>query len=30
MTLRQRIAFILVSLAAVCAVFLDLFYWRPL
>lgn len=29
MTLRQRIAFVLISLAAVCAVFLDLFYWRP-
>lgn len=30
MTLRQRIAFILISLAAVCAVLLDLFYWRPI
>lgn len=29
MTLRQRIAFILTTLAAICAVFLDLFYWRP-
>jgi len=29
MTLRQRIAFALVSLAAVCAVILDLTYWRP-
>lgn len=29
MTLRQRIAFILTSLAAVCAVFLDTFIWRP-
>lgn len=29
MTLRQRITFVLISLAAVCAVFLDLFYWRP-
>lgn len=29
MTLRQRIAFILTSLAAVCAVLLDTFIWRP-
>lgn len=29
MTLRQRIAFILISLAAVCAVLLDTFIWRP-
>lgn len=30
MTLRQRIAFILTSLAAICAVLLDLCIWRPL
>ena len=29
MTLRQRIAFILTSLAAVCAVLFDLCLWRP-
>lgn len=29
MSLYQRIAFILVTLAAVCAVILDLTYWRP-
>jgi len=29
MTLPQRIAFILISLAAICAVLLDTFTWRP-
>ena len=29
MTLRQRIAFILISLTAICAVLLDTFIWRP-
>lgn len=29
MTLRQRIAFILTCLAAICAVLFDLCIWRP-
>ncbi len=29
MTFRQRIAFALISLAAICAVILDCTYWRP-